>query len=80
MIYSKYCGYFCDFECDFECGLVWAIQPLPSSALSRTMSDLKVSTYEDPGPPVRCFKYGPTMWRLVRCRPMSRAWSGCWQP
>ena len=69
MIYSKYCGYFCDLECNLVC----AIQPLPSSARTRTMSDLKVPTYGDLEPPACAFKYGPTMFRLVRCRPISSA-------
>ena len=25
--------------------------------------------------PARCFKYGPTPCRLVRCRPINKAWS-----
>jgi hypothetical protein len=76
MIYSKSCGYFCDFECD----LVYTIQFLPPTAPRRTMSDLKVPTYEDLKPHARAFKYGPTMCLLVRCRPISSAWSAWVQP
>ncbi len=71
---------FCDFEKQRKAlsHMIFSLffQPFLRRQMRIEMR-LVLRFYSDPA---RAFKYGPTMWRLVRCKPISKAWSAWLQP